>query len=84
MFDHGKGEVCIKPPGGDDDVIVATDPETLMLVHMGRLTIAEATARGLWRMDGDPTLVCRFPAWGGLSLYANVRPATSGIRHRLA
>ncbi|HZD81218.1 MAG TPA: helix-turn-helix domain-containing protein [Actinomycetota bacterium] len=82
LFEDGEGEVCLRPPGGDEDMIVKTDPYTLMLVHMGRLSIPEATARGVWTMEGDPVLVRRFPSWGGLSRYAKVRPVRSSSAGR--
>ena len=82
LFERGSGEVCVKPPGGDDDIVVTTDPEMLMLVHMGRLSMAEAAASGRWSMAGDPRLLRRFPAWGGLSIYAGVRPAGPGGRQQ--
>lgn len=75
LFDDGRAEVCVKPPGGDDDLVVTTDAVTLMLVHMGRLSIAQATDDGLWEMAGSATIARRFPTWGGLSRFASVEPA---------
>jgi DNA-binding HxlR family transcriptional regulator len=80
LFEHGRSEVCVKPPGGDDDIVVETDPATLMLVHMGRLSMQEASALGRWRVDGDAALVRRFPTWGGRSAFADVRPAGGQLR----
>lgn len=75
LLDRREVEICIKYPGFEEDLVVRTDCETLTLVHMGRLTIAEATRSGRWEMDGPRTLVRAFPSWGGLSYFANVRPA---------
>ncbi len=70
-------ELCAHNPGFEEDIVVATDCETLALVHMGRMSMAEASRRGRWRMDGPRDLVRAFPTWGGLSYFANVRPARS-------
>lgn len=68
-------EVCTHHPGFEEDIVIATDCETLALVHMGRVSIAEATRAGRWRMDGPRDLVRAFPTWGGLSYFSNIRPA---------
>jgi hypothetical protein len=75
LLDRREAEICVKYPGFEEDLVVRTDCETLTLVHMGRLAIAEATRAGRWEMDGPPALVRAFPSWGGLSYFAGVRPA---------
>lgn len=77
LFQRGRAEVCIKDPGGEEDLVVSTDAETLMLVHMGRMSMAEAAEADRWRIEGDPLLARRFPTWGGLSMYAKVHPAAA-------
>jgi hypothetical protein len=68
-------EVCAKPPGLDEDLVVTTDCDTLVRVHMGRLDPREAERRGVWNVEGSADLVRAFPTWGGLSFYADVAPA---------
>ncbi len=68
-------EVCMHNPGFEEDIVVTTDCEVLALVHMGRLSMSEAVRTGRWRMEGSRDLVRAFPTWGGLSYFANVRPA---------
>lgn len=77
LLSRREAEICIKFPGFEEDLVVRTDCETLTLVHMGRLPIAEATRSGRWQMDGPPALVRAFPTWGGLSYFASVRPVNA-------
>jgi DNA-binding HxlR family transcriptional regulator len=67
-------EVCVRPPGLDQDLVVTTDCDTLMQVHMGRLDAREAQRSGTWRVEGPADLVAAFPTWGGLSHFAGVEP----------
>jgi DNA-binding HxlR family transcriptional regulator len=82
LVERGEPEICLLHPGGEEDLIVTTDAETLMLVHMGSLTMAEAAAAGRWRAEGDPTIARRFPTWGGVSRFAKVKPAPARLRAR--
>jgi DNA-binding HxlR family transcriptional regulator len=75
LLERAGVEICIKHPGIDEDILVNTTAEVLMLVHMGRLPLAEAARRGLWVMDGARDSVRAFPTWGGLSPFADVQPA---------
>lgn len=74
-LDREGAELSIKAPSVPEDVIVTTDSETLVRVHMGRLELAEAQRLGLWRTEGEPDLAVAFPTWGGISPYKNVEPA---------
>jgi DNA-binding HxlR family transcriptional regulator len=71
-------ELCVRPPGLDEDLVVTTDTETLVRVHMGRLALREAERTGCWRIEGPPDLVRAFPSWGGLSHFSDVEPARAG------
>jgi DNA-binding HxlR family transcriptional regulator len=75
LLQRSESEVCTHHPGFDEDIVVSTDSETLALVHMGRLSIAQAVRAGRWEMDGPRDLIRAFPTWGGLSYFSNVRPA---------
>ncbi|SRR5258708_5897034 len=66
--------LSVRPPGPSDDLVVTTDNDTLIRVHMGRLDLHEAERGGRWRTEGAPELVSAFPSWGGLSHFAGVRP----------
>ena len=69
-------EVCIKPPGFDEDLVVSTSSEWLAKWHMGRISLGDAMHDGLMRVEGPPHLV-RALATLGISKFAGVAPATS-------
>lgn len=69
-----EGEVCVKPPGFDVDLIVATDSHWLAMWHMGRIPLGAAMRRGLVRVEGPRALVRALATWG-LSRFAHVAPA---------
>ena len=68
-------EVCVKHPGLDEDLVVTTDSVTLCDVHRGRLNFAQAVKTGRLAISGPLDLARALPSWGGLSYYADVKPA---------
>jgi DNA-binding HxlR family transcriptional regulator len=76
LLDRDQVELRVRPPGLDEDLLVTTDSETLIAVHMGRLDLDEAERGGRWRIEGPIDLVRAFPSWGGLSHFATVAPAS--------
>ena len=77
VLDRG-GSVCTSHPGFDTDVIVTTDPVSLMRVFSGIVTLRQARASGLIEVDGQPGLVRQFPRW---FLWSPFAPA---VRTRLS
>jgi DNA-binding HxlR family transcriptional regulator len=75
LLQRPESEVCLRDPGLDEDLIVATDSITLTEVHRGRLGIGKAAKSGRLTISGPRDLARAFPTWGGLSYYANVKPA---------
>jgi DNA-binding HxlR family transcriptional regulator len=77
LLHQPEAELCIKHPGYDEDIIISTDSETLTLVHMGRLALADAERAGRWKAHGHPpTLVRDLPTWGGFySRFADIHAA---------
>jgi hypothetical protein len=67
-------EVCVKPPGYDEDLWVTASQEWLAKWHMGKISLARAMHEGLIEVQGPRTLVRRL-ARLGLSRYAGVKPA---------
>jgi DNA-binding HxlR family transcriptional regulator len=74
LLDRREVEICIKHPGFEEDIVVATDCKTLALVHMGHLALSDAVRSGRWVMEGPKVLIRAFPTWGGLSPFADVQP----------
>lgn len=79
LVDKAHVELCMKDPGFEVDLLIATDSNTLTRVHAGRLGLREAQRTGAWLMEGRRDLIRAFPTWGGLSYYANVTPVTASI-----
>jgi DNA-binding HxlR family transcriptional regulator len=74
-------EVCIKPPGFDEDLVVETTSEWLAKWHMGRISLGDAVHHGLMSVAGPSDLV-RVLATLGLSKFAAVAPASEVVRGR--
>ena len=71
-------EVCVKPPGYDEDLVVTTTSEWLAKWHMGRISLGQAMHEGLIAVQGPSELVQTLSTLG-LSRFADVEPAP---RHR--
>jgi DNA-binding HxlR family transcriptional regulator len=69
-------EVCIKPPGFEEDLVVTTSCEWLAKWHMGRISLGRAMHEGLIAVEGPRALV-RTLSTLGLSRFADVEPAAS-------
>jgi DNA-binding HxlR family transcriptional regulator len=67
-------EVCVKPPGYDEDLVVRTSPEWLAKWHMGRISLGDAMHAGLISVQGPRDLVHTLSTLG-LSRFADVEPA---------
>ena len=67
-------EVCVKPPGFDEDLVVTATSEWLAKWHMGRISLGRAMHEGLIAVEGPRRLV-RMLATLGLSRFATVAPA---------
>jgi DNA-binding HxlR family transcriptional regulator len=67
-------EVCVRPPGFDEDLVVATSCEWLAKWHMGRISLGQAMHDGLISVEGPSHLV-RALSTLGLSRFASVQPS---------
>jgi DNA-binding HxlR family transcriptional regulator len=67
-------EVCIKPPGYDEDLVVRTSSEWLAKWHLGRISLGQAMHSGLISVEGPSELVQTLSTLG-LSRFADVEPA---------
>lgn len=76
-----RAELCTSYPGRDEDLVVATDAETLASWNLRRLGYADAVREGRMRIDGPPPLVRSFPTWFRASPFAGVAPARPRARH---
>ena len=74
-----ESEVCVKPPGFDEDLVVATSSEWLAKWHMGRISLGAAMHDGLMSVRGPSELVHALSSLG-ISKFAAVEAATLGQR----
>jgi DNA-binding HxlR family transcriptional regulator len=74
VLEPPESEVCVKPPGFAEDLVVATTCEWLAKWHMGRISLGQAMHDGLMRVEGPPELV-RTLATLGLSKFSAIEPA---------
>lgn len=58
-----EGDICLKHPGFDVDLVVSAEVRSFFRVWLGRLSRAEVERRGLLEIEGPPGLVRAFPRW---------------------
>jgi DNA-binding HxlR family transcriptional regulator len=71
-------ELCIKFPGYEEDLLVATNPATLAKWHTGELNLGQAIHSGGMQVTGRRDLIRTLAGWGGLSRYSHVPPPSNG------
>jgi DNA-binding HxlR family transcriptional regulator len=71
-----ESEVCVKPPGFDEDLVVTTTSAWLAKWHMGRISLGAAMHEGVMTVRGPSELVSLL-ATLGLSRFASVPPAST-------
>ena len=67
-------EVCTKPPGFDDDLVVESDTASLARWHMGEVSLGQAMHGHAMTVTGPRHLVRELANWGGPSMFAGVKP----------
>ncbi len=67
-------EVCIKPPGFDDDLVVTSDTEWLAKWYMGEVSLGQAMHARRITVEGPRHLVRQFSKWSGVSKFASLQP----------
>ena len=63
ILDRGEPSVCNSHPGFDADLLVTTDPMSMMRVFSGIENLSAARSAGRVRIDGVPALVNGFESW---------------------
>lgn len=84
LIENREGEVCAKPPGFEEDLVVTADSDWFVLWHMGRASWAEAVRGGHIRVDGPRDLARAFPTWNRRSHFAGIKPARPATPLRAA
>jgi DNA-binding HxlR family transcriptional regulator len=62
-------EVCRRPPGPDDDLVVTTTSEWLAKWHTGGTSVGASMKAGAVTFDGPLELARRVAGWGGRGVY---------------
>jgi len=64
LIEHGDAEVCMKHPGGEEDlVVVIHDPLAFARWHLGTLEWRSALRSGAIEVQGSRTLARALPTW---------------------
>jgi DNA-binding HxlR family transcriptional regulator len=69
---EGQAEVCRKPPGFEEDVVIRTTVRRLAEIWRGLRSFDEEVRSGQVRIDGTAELRRAAPGWFLLSVYATV------------
>jgi DNA-binding HxlR family transcriptional regulator len=82
LLDRPSAEVCKRPPGPDDDLVVTTTSEWLAKWHTGATSVGSSMKAGAVRFDGPLDLARRLADWGGRGIYD--RPILSELGAQVA
>lgn len=69
LLDPPRAEVCKRPPGPDDDLVVTTTSEWLAKWFTGTTSVGASMKAGLVSFSGPLDLTRRVTAWGGRGVY---------------
>jgi DNA-binding HxlR family transcriptional regulator len=75
VCDHPEVEVCLKPPGFDEDVRITTGVRTMAEVWRGIRPLQASIAEDALRIDCMAELRDQVPDWLMLSIFAGVKSA---------
>jgi DNA-binding HxlR family transcriptional regulator len=66
LLDRPRAEVCVKPPGFEEDVVVETTQRWLARWYVGEISLRSAMNDGVASVRGPRPLVRKLASWGGL------------------
>jgi DNA-binding HxlR family transcriptional regulator len=66
LLDRPRAEVCAKPPGFEEDLVVETTQQWLTRWYVGEIRLGSAMRQGLMEVRGPRPLVRKLASWGGL------------------
>jgi DNA-binding HxlR family transcriptional regulator len=69
LLERPAAEVCKRPPGPADDLVVSTTSEWIAKWHTGRTSVGESMKAGAVTFDGPLELARRVAGWGGHGVY---------------
>jgi DNA-binding HxlR family transcriptional regulator len=71
-------EVCVRPPGFDEDGVVTTDAQWLVRWHSGAVSLAAAQKAGGMAVAAPRWLARTLSEWGQLSPFADIARSRAG------
>jgi DNA-binding HxlR family transcriptional regulator len=80
LWDKGEFEICLKFPGGEEDLIITAEPEWIGRWHLRRCTWQDAIGGGHIVVEGPRDLARAFPTWFKPDAFSSVEPATEAER----
>jgi hypothetical protein len=70
-------EVCVKPPGYAEDLVVTTVSDWLLRWHLGEVSLGQGLSERRVAVVGPSALVAEMRSWGGQSSMAGVPRAAA-------
>jgi DNA-binding HxlR family transcriptional regulator len=80
VIDHRQVDVCLKNPGHDVDLTIATSIRTMTMVYLGQLQPDAAVRSGAIDLDGSRPLARTFSAWCPTSPFAAAARHPAGVQ----
>jgi DNA-binding HxlR family transcriptional regulator len=73
IIDDGEGELCLKHPRFEEDLVIDAEAEAFVKWHMGWVPWTDAVSAGHISVTGSRLLAKAFPTWNKLSRFAGVK-----------
>jgi DNA-binding HxlR family transcriptional regulator len=77
VIDGGTVDLCGVDPGFELDLLVTCSLRTMTAIWMGIASVAQETAAGRLKLDGDPGVARAMQRWLGLSVFAGAERRAS-------
>jgi DNA-binding HxlR family transcriptional regulator len=84
LWDKGELEICLKHPGGDEDLMITAEPEWIGRWHLRRCSWEEAIGGRHIVIEGPRDLARAFPTWFKPDAFSGVEPASQAERRASA
>jgi DNA-binding HxlR family transcriptional regulator len=80
LWHEGELEICLKHPGGEEDLFITAEPEWIGRWHLRRCSWHEAVAGRHIVIEGRRDLARAFPTWFRPDAFSHVETATEAER----
>ena len=83
LWHEGELEICLKHPGGEEDLVITAEPEWIGRWHLRRCSWHEAVAGRHIIIEGRLDLARAFPTWFRPDPFSHVETATEAERRAI-